>query len=65
MNKTKDPNNPVLIAVENLFPERFGGHIEEVKWVIRKSRERMVELLTEPKIQLGVSRKRKRMGYTS
>ena len=57
MNKTKDPNNPVLIAVENLFPERFGGHIEEVKWVIKKSRERMVELLTDPKIQLGVSRK--------
>jgi hypothetical protein len=57
LQKTKDPNNPVVVAIENLFPERFGGHLEELKWVIKKSRERMVELLTEPKIQLGVSRK--------
>ncbi len=57
LRKTKDPNNPVVVAVENIFPERFGGHLEELKWVIKKSRDRMVELLTEPKIQLGVSRK--------
>ena len=57
MQRTKDPNNPVLVAIENIFPERFGGHLEELKWVIKKSRERMVELLTEPKIQFGVSRK--------
>ena len=57
MRKSKEPNNPVVITIENLFPERFGGHIEELKWVIRKSRERMVELLTEPRIQMGVSRK--------
>ena len=56
MNKTKDPNNPVVVAIENLFPERFGGHLEELKWTIKKSRDRMVKLLTEPKIQLGVSR---------
>jgi len=56
MQKTKDPNNPVVVAIENLFPERFGGHLEEIKWVIKKSRERMVEMLIEPKIQLGVSR---------
>ncbi len=57
LRKTKDPNNPVVIAIENLFPERFGGHLEELKWVIRKSREQMVELLTEPKVPFGVSRK--------
>ena len=57
LHKSKEPNNPVVVAIENLFPERFGGHIEELKWVINKSRERMVELLTEPKIQMGVSRK--------
>jgi len=57
MRKTKEPNNPVVVTIENLFPERFGGHLEELKWVIKKSRERMVELLTEPKIQMGVSRK--------
>jgi len=56
MRRTKEPNNPVVVAIENLFPERFGGHLEELKWVIRKSREKMVELLTEPRIQMGVSR---------
>lgn len=56
MQKTRDPNNPIVVAIENIFPERFGGHLEELKWVIKKSREKMVELLTEPKIQLGVSR---------
>ncbi|MBW2976995.1 sugar phosphate isomerase/epimerase [Candidatus Woesearchaeota archaeon] len=57
MRRTKDANNPVVVAVENLFPERFGGNLEELKWIIKKSREKMVELLTEPKIQLGISRK--------
>ena len=56
MQKTKDSNNPVVVTVENLFPERFGGHLEELKWTIKKSREKMVEMLTEPEIQLGVSR---------
>ncbi|MBI2208197.1 sugar phosphate isomerase/epimerase [Candidatus Woesearchaeota archaeon] len=56
LRRTKDPNNPVVVAIENLFPERFGGHLEELKWVIEKSRERMVNMLISPKIQLGVSR---------
>jgi len=56
MQKSSDPENPVTIAIENLFPERFGGHIEELKWIIRKSRNRMVDLLTKPYIEEGVSR---------
>ncbi len=56
LQKTKDPDNPVTITIENLFPERFGGHLEELKWVVKKSREKMVEMLTEPEINLGVSR---------
>jgi len=56
MRRTKEPDNPVVVAIENLFPERFGGHLEELKWVIKKSRDRMVTLLTEPKIPFGVSR---------
>ena len=56
MRRTRDTNNPVVVAVENLFPERFGGHLEELKFIINKSRDRMAELLTEPKIQFGVSR---------
>ncbi len=64
MQKTKDPNNPVVVAIENLFPERFGGHLEELKWIIKKSRDRMVEMLTSPKIQLGVSRMPTEMSET-
>jgi len=56
LRRTTDPNNPVVVAIENLFPERFGGHLEELKWIITKSRERMVDMLTSPKVQMGVSR---------
>ena len=38
LRRTTDPNNPVVVAIENLFPERFGGHLEELKWIIKKSR---------------------------
>ncbi len=55
MKKSKDPNNPVFVAVEHIFPERFGGHIEELKWIINKSRERMVDMLTTPEIEFGSS----------
>lgn len=55
LRKTADPNNPVTVAIEHIFPERFGGHLEELKWIIKKSRERMVELLTEPEVEYGVS----------
>ena len=55
LRKTRDPNNPVTVAVEHIFPERFGGHLEELKWIIHKSRERMVDLLTKPEIEYGAS----------
>ncbi|MBI4452816.1 sugar phosphate isomerase/epimerase [Candidatus Woesearchaeota archaeon] len=55
MQKTRDPNNPVVVAIEHIFPERFGGHPEELKWIIKKSRERMVEMLTQPEIEYGTS----------
>lgn len=55
MRKTRDPNNPVTVAIEHIFPERFGGHLEELKWIIKKSRERMVDLLTKPEIEYGAS----------
>ncbi|HLC60218.1 MAG TPA: TIM barrel protein [Candidatus Nanoarchaeia archaeon] len=55
LQKTKDPNNPVVLAVEHIFPERFGGHPEELKWIIRKTRERMVDMLTKPEITYGAS----------
>jgi len=55
LRKTRDPNNPVTVAIEHIFPERFGGHLEELKWIIKKSRERMVDLLTKPELEYGTS----------
>ena len=55
MRKTRAPNNPVTVAFEHIFPERFGGHLEELRWIITKSRERMVEMLTHPEIEYGAS----------
>ena len=55
LRKTGDPNNPVTVAIEHIFPERFGGHLEELKWIIKKSRESMVDLLTKPEIEYGAS----------
>jgi sugar phosphate isomerase/epimerase len=36
---------PIFIAVENLFPEAYGGHPEEVKELVLKSREKMADML--------------------
>jgi hypothetical protein len=54
--KSKDPSNPVFLAIENIFPERFGGHPEELKFVIDESRKWFVRFLTEKKIPLGMVR---------
>ncbi|HIH05261.1 TPA: sugar phosphate isomerase/epimerase [Candidatus Woesearchaeota archaeon] len=55
MQRTKDPDAPVTVAIEHIFPEQFGGHPEELKWIISKSRERMVELLTSKSVEFGAS----------
>lgn len=55
MKKTKDPNDPVFVSIEHIFPERFGGHIEELKWIVKKARSRMVDMLTNPTIEYGAS----------
>jgi len=51
--KSKDPNNPITLAIENIFPEQFGGHPQELKWVIKKARDAMVSELTSPELSDG------------
>ena len=53
LRKTRDSDNPVTLAIEHIFPERFGGHLEELKWIVKKSREKMVDMLTKPEIEYG------------
>jgi len=50
MDCTIDNNRPITITMENIFPERYGGHPQELKELILKSREEMVKRLTEPRI---------------
>ncbi|MFH2028180.1 MAG: TIM barrel protein [Nanoarchaeota archaeon] len=54
MQRTKDPNNPVFLAIENIFPDKFGGHPTELKYVIDESRKWFVRFLTEQEIPFGL-----------
>ncbi|MDD5254196.1 MAG: TIM barrel protein [Candidatus Nanoarchaeia archaeon] len=49
MQQTKDKklDKPIFVAPENIFPEQYGGHPEELKEIVIKSRKRMQELLKE------------------
>jgi len=51
MEKSKDPKNPVMVTMENIFPDRVGGHPEEMIELIQGSRRRMVEMLTKKEIE--------------
>ena len=55
IRRTKDPSNPIVLTIENLFPEYFGSHPEELKWIVEKIRERVVEYLTEEKVPHGAT----------
>jgi len=55
MERSKDPSNPVVLTLEHIFPERFGGHPEEHMWIVKRAREQMVNLLTERQTELGAS----------
>lgn len=48
--RTKDPNNPVVLTLENIFPERFGGHPQELKSLVKVARRKMVDYLTKEKV---------------
>ena len=57
MDCTVDPKRPIMITMENIFPERYGGHPEELKKLIRESREEMVERLSHERIKDPAGRK--------
>jgi len=49
VEKKKGLKNPLFIAPENVFPEQFGSHPEELRDLILKSRKAMEEKLVEQK----------------
>jgi len=51
MEETKKKNleKPLFITMENIFPESYGGHPEELKKLVLESRKKMAEMLMEKK----------------
>ena len=47
-------NNPIMITMENIFPESYGAHPDELKFLIENSRKEMAEQLMK---QRGLSEK--------
>ena len=52
-SKDKKLDKPIFIAPENIFPEMgYGSHPDELIEMVKKSREKMVDLLTNPKVKV-------------
>jgi hypothetical protein len=49
MAKSEKLEKPLYIAPENIFPESYGAHPQELKTLIQKSRERFVKDLVNEK----------------
>ncbi|RMF06984.1 sugar phosphate isomerase/epimerase [Candidatus Woesearchaeota archaeon] len=47
---TKDPKNPLVLNLENIFPERFAGHPQELKWLVKEVRKTFADMLTKKKL---------------
>jgi hypothetical protein len=48
--KEKKLHNPLCMAPENINPQEFGSHPDEMVELVEVARKRMVELMTSPKI---------------
>jgi sugar phosphate isomerase/epimerase len=51
MDCTKNQKNPLVITMENIFPERYGGHPEELRKLIHRARDEMVKRLSSETIE--------------
>ncbi|MFH1133754.1 MAG: TIM barrel protein [Nanoarchaeota archaeon] len=54
MERSKNTKEPIFISMENIFPERYGGHPRELKELVTMSRERMVDMLTKKTIPIEI-----------
>jgi len=45
--KYKHTERPIFITMENIFPESFGSHPDELKELVMKSREKMTDMLVK------------------
>lgn len=61
LEKTKDQKNPVVVTMENIFPDRFGGHPEELMQLIDGARKKMTDLMTNKYIEVETWDSEKKM----
>jgi hypothetical protein len=51
VSKSKHTENPIYLAMENIFPDRFGSHPDELKKLVLDSRQEMIKRLSSEKIE--------------
>ncbi len=51
MQESAKTKKPVFLAPENIFPEGYGSHPDEMMGLVEKAREKMVEFLTADRIK--------------
>jgi sugar phosphate isomerase/epimerase len=51
LTKQRHLEKPLMITMENIFPESYGAHPDELKALIQNSRKQMAELITSPTIE--------------
>ena len=50
LTKQRNLERPLMITMENIYPESYGAHPDELKSLIINSRKKMVDMLTKPEI---------------
>ncbi len=50
MENSIDKKNPIYVSLEHIFPERYGGHLSELKKLVEGAREEMVTRLSQKHI---------------
>lgn len=51
LDRTTNPKDPLSVTIEHIFPEQFGGHPEELRTIVQRSRAKMVEFLINPNVR--------------
>lgn len=56
VEKRRGLKKPLYIAPENMFPESYGSHPQELRTIVVKSRQAMIKRLTDPKLKYNLSK---------
>ncbi|MFC1691672.1 TIM barrel protein [Nanoarchaeota archaeon] len=59
IDASRDSEKPVYLSMEHIFPERFGGHPEELRQLVYDTREEVVARLSDKRIKDPANKKDK------